>query len=179
MSKKIFGYIGIKLITIATAVSMFGGLSGAVFANPRVLFAGARDGIFPRFLGKVHPKYITPHYAIIVYTTIGYFFAVFGAFKQLFILTTASTLIIYLGVVLATIRLRYKKSIVAEKTFTIPGGIIVPLLAAIFIIWLLSNLSKSELISIGIALLVLSIIYGFMKLYNNKQIPLIDTKVNH
>ena len=173
VAKRIFGYSGITMIAIGTAVSMLGGLGGEVMAIPRVLFAGAKEGIMPAFLGKVHPRYITPHLAIITYAGLGYLFAVFGAFKQLLILTTASTLLIYLGVVLATIRLRYKKPVVVGKAFTIPGGIIVPLLAVVIIIWVLSNLSKKELIGIGIALLVFSVLYFLMKWVKNKQLRLL------
>ena len=170
VSERLFGYIGITLITIGAAVSMLGSLSGEILAIPRLLFAGARDGILPAFLGKVHPKYITPHFAIIVYATLGYLFAVFGAFKQLIILTSASTLLIYLGVVLATIRLRYRKKVVEGKTFTIPGGIIIPVLATAIIVWILSNLSKEEMIGISIALLIVSLVYVLVKWYKNKQI---------
>jgi len=155
---------------------MLGSLSGEILAVPRVLFAGARDGIFPAFLGKVHPKYFTPYLSIIVYTAMGYLLAVFGAFKQLVILASATTLLIYLGVVLATIKLRYKKTPATEKTFTIPGGLIVPILASMIIIWILSNLSKEEMTGISIALFVLSLIYVVMKWYKNKQVRLLAAK---
>ena len=176
VSKRLFGYVGITLITIGIAVSMLGSLSGEILAVPRVLFAGARDGIFPAFLGKVHPKYFTPYLSIIVYAAMGYLLAVFGAFKQLVILASATTLLIYLGVVLATIKLRYKKTPGTKKTFTIPGGLVVPISASIIIIWILSNLSKEEMIGISIALLVLSLIYVVMKWYKNKQVRLLTAK---
>ncbi|MEO8765080.1 MAG: amino acid permease [Ginsengibacter sp.] len=169
VSKRLFAYTGIILITIGAAVSMLGSLSGAILAIPRVLFAGARDGIFPKFLGSVHPKYFTPGKAIIVYAAIDYFFAVFGVFKQLIILATASVLLIYLGVVLATIKLHFKKIPHAGKTFTIPGGITVPLLAIVTITWLLFSLSLQEITGMSITLLVLSLIYVLMKVYKNKQ----------
>ena len=176
VANRIFGYVGITIIIIGTAVSILGALSGAIMAIPRVLYAGARDGILPRFLGRVHSKFVTPHFAIIVYATFGYLFAVFGAFKQLVILTTAATLLIYLGVVLATIKLRYKKTTSKEKGFTIPGGLTVPVLATIIIIWILSHLSKEEITGISIFLLILSIIYFFVRRFKMKQVALIAGK---
>lgn len=176
VSKRLFGYIGITLMTVGVAVSMLGNLSGEILAIPRVLFAGARDGILPAFLGKVHGKYFTPYISIIFYATLGYLFAVFGAFKQLIILSSASTLLIYLGVVLATIRLRYKKTVPAEKTFRIPGGLIVPVLATAIIIWVLSNLSKTEKIGISITVLILSLIFFLMKWYKNKRLRVLPAK---
>ncbi|WP_162499860.1 APC family permease [Mucilaginibacter terrigena] len=176
VSKRLFAYTGIILITVGAAVSMLGSLSGAILAIPRVLFAGAKDGIFPKFLGDIHSKYITPHKAIILYAAIDYIFAVFGAFKQLVVLSTASVLLIYLGVVLAAIKLRYKKPVQAETTFTIPGGLTVPILATVTIIWLLYSLTNPEIIGMSIALAALSVIYLLMKLYNNKQKQLFADK---
>ncbi|RYF79935.1 MAG: amino acid permease, partial [Chitinophagaceae bacterium] len=46
VSKRLFAYTGIIMITIGAAVSMLGSLSGSILAIPRALFAGAKDGIF-------------------------------------------------------------------------------------------------------------------------------------
>ncbi len=173
VSKILFGNFGSILIVAGSAIAMLGSLSGAILAIPRVLFAGARDGILPKALSKVHPQFFTPHVAIIVYATLGFLFAVFGGFKQLIVLSSAATILIYLGVVLATIKLRFKKTD-AEKTFTIPGGITVPLIAAAIIIWLLSNLSQAEIIGIGIFIAVLVFIFLIMQMIkrNKKQLQL-------
>ena len=170
VSKILFGSFGSILIVTGTAIAMLGSLSGEILAIPRVLFAGARDGILPKALSKVHPQFFTPHIAIIVYAALGFLFAVFGGFKQLIILASAATLLIYLGVVLATIKLRFKKLAVAEKTFTIPGGITVPLIATAIIIWLLSNLSKQEIIGISLFILILSFIFLIVKMIRKKKI---------
>ena len=174
ISRILFGYAGITLMTIGVAVSMLGTLSGTILAIPRVIFAGARNGIFPVFLGKIHSRYFTPHYSIIVYAALGYLLAVFGALKQLVILASASTLLIYLGVVLAVIKLRYRKTVSAEKTFTVPGGLLVPVLATIIIFWILSSLSKQEMIGISVTMFAFSMIYLLMKLYNRRK-PLKNT----
>ena len=149
---------------ISIAVSMIGCLSGAIFSNPRVLYAGANDGIMPKVFGKVHDRFFTPHIAILFYAAMGLLFASLGGFKQLAIISGAATLLIYLGVVLATIKLRNKNSLTSEKTFKIPGGIIVPILAIVVIVWLLSNLSKQEIIGISIFIVILSLIYYAIKI---------------
>ncbi|MEO8772535.1 MAG: amino acid permease, partial [Ferruginibacter sp.] len=176
VSNILFGSFGTTLVVAGTAVSMLGGISGEILAIPRVLFAGARDGILPKALAKVHPKYVTPHVAIAVYTGLGFLFAVFGVLKQLLILSTAATLLIYLGVVLATIKLRFKKSGSNEKGFKIPGGITVPILATVTIIWLLSHLSKQEIIGSSIFIVALAVIYFLMSKFKNKKIQLATQK---
>jgi len=159
----VFGKGGIILITIATAVSMLGALGGEILSVPRILFAGARDGLMPKALSNIHPRFNTPYISILFYASLGLLFAIFGGFKQLAIIASASALIIYLGAVLATLKLRKAGSPSSEKTFKVPGGFIIPLLAMCVIVWLLSNLSEQELLSMVIFIILFSIIYYLMK----------------
>ncbi|MEP7170850.1 MAG: amino acid permease, partial [Bacteroidota bacterium] len=165
----IFGKTGITLMIVATAISMFGGLGGEILAIPRVLYAGARNGIMPKVLGRVHPRFFTPYIAVAFYAALGFLFAVSGGFKQLATISSAATLLIYLGVVLSTIKLRKTKSGTSEKTFRVPGGIIIPLLAICVILWLLSHLTKPEFTGIAIFIFVLSLIYLSVKLLKKKE----------
>jgi amino acid transporter len=169
VANTLFGTAGLTLIIIGTALAMLGALSGEILGNPRILFAGARDGLLPKILSKVHPKYFTPHVSIAVYAALGFLFAVLGAFRQLIILASAATLLIYLGVVLATIKLRYKKKTTNEKSFTIPGGITIPVIATVIIIWILSNLSKEEITGILLFIIVLVAIYFIMILIKSRK----------
>lgn len=157
------GKTGAIIIIAAAALSMLGALGGEILSIPRILFAGARDGLMPKPLAKVHSRYFTPYVAIVFYASLGLLLAVSGGFKQLATIASAALLIIYLGVVLATIKLRKKPSTEGEKTFRVAGGIIVPLLAAVSIIWLLSNLSKTELIGITLFMLLFSFAYFVLK----------------
>jgi amino acid transporter len=160
----IAGKSGIIIMIIAIAISMFGNLGGSIFSTPRVLYAGAQDSLMPKVFEKVHAKYFTPYIAILFYTVLGLLFASIGGFKQLAIISGASTLLIYLGVILSTIKLRKRNSPTLEKTFQIPGGIIIPLLAVGVILWLLSNLSRLEIISLMIFIAVFTLIYFSTKL---------------
>lgn len=157
-----FGKWGAIIIIAATALSMLGALGGEILSIPRILFAGARDGLMPRPLAKVHPRFFTPHIAIAFYAALGFLLAVSGGFKQLATIASAAVLIIYLGVVLASIKLRKKDTASTEKTFRIPGGAVVPLLAACGIIWLLSNLTRQELTGIVVFILLFSLAYLIM-----------------
>jgi amino acid transporter len=164
----IFGPIGITLMIVATAVCMLGGLGSEILSIPRILYAGARSGIMPKMLGQVHPQFLTPHNAILVYSSLGFLMAVSGGFKQLAILSGASTLLIYLGVVLATLQLRRVNTVTSEKTFLAPGGIVTPLLACAVIIWLLTSLTKPQVISFVVFILALCLIYYIMMLMKKK-----------
>jgi basic amino acid/polyamine antiporter, APA family len=164
----IFGKAGIVLIIFATAISMLGNLGGEILSIPRIIFAGARDGLMPNVFGKVHPRFFTPHIAVLFYAALGFLFAISGGFKQLAVISSASTLIIYLGVVLSTLKLRKTDLAVSEKTFRVPGGIIIPILAACAIVWLLSSLTRPEFTGIAIFIFVFTAIYFVTKMLKKK-----------
>jgi len=159
VGKRMFGTVGATIVLVGAAFSMFGNISGMILNMPRVLFAAARDKVLlPHSLANIHPKFSTPHISIIVYAVIGFIFSVTGEFKQLAILSSASYLLIYLGVVLSVIWFRIKKT-GDEPTYKIPGGIFIPVISVLVIIWLLSNLSFNELTAMSLFIIILSIIY--------------------
>ena len=158
VAQQLFGKAGFGLLTIAAAVSMLGYLSSEILSIPRVLYAAGKDGVFPvKTLSQIHPTYATPHIAILVYVGLGFIFANFGGFKQLAIISSATILLIYLGVSLATIKLRMDAPPI--NSFKIPGGPLIPLLSATTIIWLLSNLSMNEIKVMAVVCVVLTVVY--------------------
>ena len=170
VAEKIVGPIGATILLFTAAISCFGNVSADVMATPRSLFAGANDGIFPKFLGRVHPKFATPYWAVITYGSLIFIFSVSGGFKQLAVLASAAILLIYLAVILATVKLRMKKQNAAEKTFRVPGGLIIPFIGIAAIIWLLASLSKWEILSTIIFIAVICLMYFVMKKFQKNKI---------
>jgi len=168
VANKVIGPFGSTLMIAGAAFSMFAALSGSVLSYPRVIFAGANKGWMPQIMAKVHPKFATPYVAIITYATLDFIFSISGGFKELAIIASASLLTVYLGVVLATIKLRLDEN---GKTdgFRIPGGITIPILAAIAILWFLSNLAIKEVSSLAIFLVALSVIYFLITFFEKKE----------
>jgi amino acid transporter len=166
---KIIGPVGATILLITAAVSCFGSVSADVMATPRSLFAASNDGMFPRFLGKVHPRFATPYLAIITYGLLIFIFSISGGFKQLAVLASAAILLIYLAVILATIKLRFKKQDAPEKTFRAPGGLVIPFIGIAAIVWLLTSLSKWEIISTIIFIAVICAIYFVMKRFQKDK----------
>jgi L-asparagine transporter-like permease len=91
-------------------------------------------------------------------------FSLSGGFKQLAIIASASLLVVYFGVVAATIKLRLKETD-KSKGFRLPFGVAIPVLAAISIIWFLSNLAMKEITSLVVFLGVLSVLYILIEFY--------------
>lgn len=169
VAEKIIGPVGATILLVTAAISCFGSVSADVLNTPRVLFAGANDGLFPKFLGRVHPKFATPHWAIATFALLIFILSVSGGFKQLAILASAAILLVYLAVILATIKLRKQKQEASEKTFKVPGGLIIPLVGIAAIIWLLTSLSKWEILSTIIFIAIVCVIYFLMKKFKKEK----------
>ncbi len=176
VAEKIVGPVGATLLLIAAAISCFGTVGADILATPRSLFAGANDGTLPRFLGKVHPKFATPHVAVTIYASLIFIFSVSGGFKQLALLASAAILLVYLAVILATVKLRKQQQPGSEKTFRAPGGLIFPLIGIASITWLLSSLSKWEVLSTIIFIVIVCVIYFVTKKFKRKKLFIVPAE---
>lgn len=56
------------LASLGVMVSTFGALNSNLLAGPRIYFSMARDGLFPKALASVHPRFQTPTNAILAQT---------------------------------------------------------------------------------------------------------------
>ncbi len=154
------GASGLLIIVLVSFISMTGCMAGNILGTPRILYAAGRDGTMPKPLARVHSRYFTPHIAILVYIVIGCTLALTGEFRQLAIISSAAALIIYLGIVLAVLKLRLRPGSAVAGAFRAPGSVFLPTTAACGILWLLSNLSRQEMIGMGIFVGVLSVLYA-------------------
>lgn len=63
--QELLGPLGLIILVVALSMGIFTGLNGFILASSRLLFAMARAQIIPKAFGELHPKYKTPHKAII------------------------------------------------------------------------------------------------------------------
>lgn len=161
VAERIVGVKGATVLLVAAAISCFGAVFLDILATPRSLFAMSNDGLLPRFFGKVHSRYATPFWAILLYGGGIFLFSISGGFKQLASLASAAILLIYLSVILSTIKLRGKKT--NAESFHAPGGWVTPLTGIAAICWLLTSLTRTEISTTLIFILAVSILYFFFR----------------
>ena len=53
-------------ISALVMVSAFGALNGIILVGPRVYYPMAQDGLLFRWAGDIHPRFQTPHRAIVL-----------------------------------------------------------------------------------------------------------------
>jgi len=105
-SGALFGGTGAGAISAAVIVSTFGALNGAIFVAPRVYYAMARDGIFFRKVGEVHPRFGTPAFAILVQAVWASILTLTGTYEQLFTYVVFVSLIFWIAATASVFVLR-------------------------------------------------------------------------
>ena len=157
---------GRAIILIGTIVSTFGYLAGDMLTSPRVLYAFGRDGHLPAFFGRVHPRFHSPHVAIVVHAAACIGFALTGTFESLVVLSVVSTLIIYLTCAISVLVMRRRGIRSETPPFVTPGGPVVPILACALVVWLLSQARPAEFIAVGIMLAIATLLYFARALFS-------------
>jgi amino acid transporter len=103
------------ILLFGAALSRLVWIGSDIFGAPRVLFAFGRDGLLPAIFGRVHPKWQTPHVAILFHTGLALFLAATGTFENLAILSTLATAGIYFLACGAALSLRRRGIAISGK----------------------------------------------------------------
>jgi APA family basic amino acid/polyamine antiporter len=130
------GSTGAALVLAGASISMFGWLTGSILAGPRALFALARDGFLPRGLAAVHPRFHTPHLAILAYGVLAIAISLTSSYQQLAVLSNLASFGVYILGAFAVWRLRVRDVRTDQPPFLMPGGMLVPVLACSAIAWI-------------------------------------------
>jgi amino acid transporter len=157
---EVFGGWGGKMLLAGVVISIYGAISGDMLGAPRVIFASSLDDNLPKVLAKVHPKYKTPHVAVIFFAIVVCAFALSGTFRYLAVFATGSLLLIDLGVSLAVLRLRQRDGLPKTGEFRLPFGPLIPLLSCLTVGWLVMQVPAEEAISIAALISASVVVYA-------------------
>jgi len=160
------------MINVGIILALIGSAAGGIVSAPRLLLALARDKLFIQQLSDVHPKYRTPHKAILfqAIVTIIVVFIGFGQYTNLLSMLIPLALFMYISVLLSVTILRHKKPD-KKRYFKAPFGKIGPIIISllyIFIIitWLVKEPNAFSLFQIIISFVFLGVpIYLLLLLY--------------
>jgi len=156
---KFLGNIGRTILIAGATISAFGFVTSDILSSPRMIFAFGRDGALPAFFAHVHPRYRSPDVAIITYAVLAFSLSVTGTFEQLAVLSNVAVLLMYLLCCAGCWFLVQRDVRTEGQPFNFPGMKIVPVLAIIAIIWILSHATVREFAVNGILLALASVVY--------------------
>jgi basic amino acid/polyamine antiporter, APA family len=114
------GSFGAALVAVGALISFYGYLSAKILGMPRVTFALAEQGDFPKAFAAVHPRFHTPYVSILVFAGLVWVFALSGEFKWNVTLSAVARLLYY-GVCCAALPVLRRKQI-GNAGFRLPAG---------------------------------------------------------
>ena len=156
---RFLGNIGRTMMLVGLAVSAFGWTASDILSSPRIIFAFGRDAFLPEWFAHVHPKFHTPDVAIITYAAAAFVLSFSSTFQKLAILSNMAVLLLYILCCLAALELKRRDIRSDGAPFTFRGAIFVPVLAIIFIVWVLAHAKKDEFAITGVCLVVASLLF--------------------
>jgi basic amino acid/polyamine antiporter, APA family len=135
--------VGIKWATTLISVGALAGLTSVllavIFAQSRIFFAMARDGLLPSVFGTIHKKYKTPYIDTMI---IGALISLIAAFFPVGLIAEMANIgtLSALGVVSVGVIILRRTQPDLERPFRVPWVPYLPIISAIFAAYLMLNL---------------------------------------
>jgi APA family basic amino acid/polyamine antiporter len=160
--RQALGTAGANAVSVAAMISIFAALNGSILSGSRVPFAMARDGLFFRKVGFVHPQHHTPSVSILVLNLWAAVLVLSGKYEDLYNYVIFGSVILYAMATAAVIVLRFKRPGLPRPYRTL-GYPVVPIVFVLGIAGLVvSTLVKRPMESlVGLGLIALGLPFYF------------------
>jgi basic amino acid/polyamine antiporter, APA family len=156
--QRVIGPIGSRAVAGMVMLSTFGAVVSVALVIPRVFFAMANAGLLFAPLGRVHPRFRTPHVAVMTHGTIAVFALWWRSFEQL---TAAFVLGIWPFLALATVGVLIlrRRDPDLPRPYLTPGYPVVPLTFVVATIWVVGSAMAAQPLTTlaGIALTLIGV----------------------
>jgi APA family basic amino acid/polyamine antiporter len=107
--QQVFGSAGAGIMAIAILISAFGCNNGLILAGARVYYAMARDRLFFRRAGDLHPKYRTPAHSLFMQCIWTCILCISGSYGQLLDYIIFAVLMFYILTIAGLFVLRFRR----------------------------------------------------------------------
>jgi len=140
---KAVNQIGLPWFAVLVKIGAICGLSSVMlvllYAQTRIFYTMAHDGLIPPVFARVHPKFKTPWINTVIVGAIAAAFAGFMGLDELASLTNVGTLLAFTIVCVTVIYLRYARPEV-PRAFKTPLFPVTPVLGGVMCLFLLMSL---------------------------------------
>lgn len=133
-----FGTQAGSVMSALILVSIFGCLSATVIFGPRIFYAMAADGQFFKSFSKIHPRYRSPHIAVLWQGIWAGILCLTGTYEQLYTYVVFILLLFYIATALGIFVLRSRRPD-AERPYKVWGYPFIPVLFALAMFWIMVN----------------------------------------
>jgi APA family basic amino acid/polyamine antiporter len=134
---RLLGRGGGTVLSSLVMFSTFGGLSGIVLTGPRVYYSMAQDGLLFRWMGATHPRFHTPHRAVVLQGAWSCVLVATGTYQALFTRVVYTEWIFFALMAIGLVLLRRRPGYAPR--YRVPGFPLVPALFAIASLGIVTN----------------------------------------
>jgi len=159
------GALGAGFVVVGILVSTLGANNGIVLTAARIPYAMARDGLLFRFIGAVHPRWLTPANSLLVQAGISIALTITGQYDRLYTYVVFAQFLAYALMCGAVIRLRRRRADL-PRPYRAWGYPFTPLLFIGFAVWLVFNTIREDPLdsAVGAGLILLGLpVYWYFK----------------
>ena len=149
------GPAGATAMAVGALLSTYGWLSGAFVTMPRLVYALAERGDFPRALAAVHPRFRSPHAAILLWAVALLALSLYGSFAWNAVLAGVSRLLTWAATCAALIVLRRRAP--QADAWRAPAGNLLALLGIAFCAVLALRMTATHVAIMGAVAVVAAV----------------------
>jgi APA family basic amino acid/polyamine antiporter len=162
LADTLVGSGGAGVMSAIVMFSTFGALTGIILAGPRVYYAMAQDGLLFRWFGELHPRFGTPHRAILLQAVWSSVLVATGTFRALFTRVVYTEWLFFGLLAIGLILVRRRADL--TRQYSIWGYPVLPVLFALssFAIVINTLLAQPKDAAIGLGLVLVGLPIYFL-----------------
>ena len=149
-AKVTLGAAGAGLVAVAIMTATLGSNNGIVLTAARVPYAMARDGLLPRWLATVHPRFLTPIPSLAVQAVVAIALTLISTdpswkntYNHLFTYVVLAEFVFY-GMSCGAVIVLRRKEPGMVRPYKAWGYPVTPIVFVLFALWLLYNTAREQ-----------------------------------
>ncbi|HIZ95141.1 MAG TPA: amino acid permease [Candidatus Ligilactobacillus excrementavium] len=147
------------VLSIGAMLGMFTMMISMIYSSSRLIYSIGRDGLFPKFLGKINEKTHMPSHSMLAVTLIISLTGSMLSLDQLTNLVNIGTLMAFTFVSAGIIPLRKRQDIPNKDGFKVPFYPVLPIISVLLCIVMLTQLSQETWLMFVVWVVIGTLIY--------------------
>ena len=176
---KAVGLVGFPIILLCVGIAFGGDLSTinpGIAAPARYIYTMAEDGALPTFLGKIHPKYKTPHVAVVVVGIINLVLIATGSIDYIASVSLISLAICYMIGCFSYLGLQRKYPDM-NRPYKAPLGKLGCYVTTVLYIFMLIFADRLALVTAGVISVLCVLYWAVLARKREGEIPSIEEEI--
>jgi len=133
---------GASFVACGALIACYGYLSAKIVGVPRITYALAERGDFPKIFSAIHSQFHTPYFSILVFAALTWLLALLGNFSWNVTLSACARLFYYIAACAGVLILRRKRQ--DEARFRLPAGSLLAVIGIAICLVLMTRVDMSK-----------------------------------